>query len=91
MHNLENISTEREHLVFENQSLEKDILNLQKVNNSKEDDLKAIKIEMEILEDKSGKLKENEVTVDEKSNQTDSILLQTHFQCEHCGEEFRDS
>ena len=88
MHNLENISTERERLVLENQSLEKDILDLQRVNNSKEDDLKAIKIEMEILEDKIVKLKENEVTVDEKSNQTDPILTQTHFQCEHCGKEF---
>ena len=88
---LQNIAKEKESLDSENQNLERDILDLQRVDKKKEEDLEAMNIEKNVLEDRLIKLKEYKVIVDEKSIQTDFFInkIQENFAtgtgtCDEC-------
>ena len=64
---------EKDKLNSDNECLEKEILEIQKDNNLKEENLKAIETELICLKDKLAKVKEKNISVNEIFTQTDDL------------------
>ena len=92
---IEKILKEKDELNSEKETLEKEIIEIQKENVLKEENLEAIKLEMNTCKDKLLKLEEKEV--EEKNVQTDvfqvnpqeSEILATDCDC--CGKKFQST
>ena len=70
------ISEENEQLILDKETLEREVVEIQKENILKEENLKTIMNEMKFLEEKHSKNKEKKV--EEKNSQTDALNL--HYQ-----------
>ena len=76
LENAKQILKEKEHLTAEKDSLEKEVIDIQKENKEKEELLKSIEMEMNILEERLSKFAEAKDNVDDKNIQTDSYFPQ---------------
>ena len=89
---IDKILKEKDELNLENKTLEKEIIEIQKENVSKEENLEAIKLEMKVYEEKLLKLEEKKA--EEKNVQTD--VFQNHheseilaIECDCCSKKFK--
>ena len=89
--NAQKILKEKEQLIVEKDSLEQEIIEIQKENQLKEEKLESIKVEMGLLENKMLECKESKIEVKEKNVQKETNEMEkvSFVGCKFCRKSFQ--